>query len=303
MLPAALKRESMITFYRSCPIRILSLAALLAGCANTDFVDTDVGPADAGADFDASSDAPQDMAIGDLVEPDGFVLGESVVYAHGATALYGVDPVSLAVTKIADFTFPGIEDDRLTDLAVDRDNLMIGISRDNVYRVDPKTGECTLLSALSDGNDHFVGLSFVTPDDGGDDFLVGIDKAGGQVDQIDPGTGKSTPIGDFGAGLLASGDIVSVKNFGTVATVIDDTNPTDFLARVDIKTGRATIIGDTGYSDIWGLGYWQGTLYGFTKDAEFISIDVKTGAGTLISADTGEAWRGAGVTTSAPVIK
>ena len=117
------------------------------------------------------------------------------------------------------------------------------------------------------------------------------------------GTLAVTVEGGHRVATLASGDIVSVKGFGTVATLVkaNEQNPTDWLARVDPYTGKATPIGDTGIDRIWGLGYWEGKLYGFTSDAEFVLIDRNTGKATLVSTDN-ISWWGAGVTTEAPVI-
>jgi len=231
------------------------------------------------------------------VSPDGLNFGKAVVYAHTADKLYQVDPETLQITEIGPFTWPG-DADRMTDLAVDRTGKIIGISKQTVYEVDPNTAAC---KTLATAKRYFVGLSFVQQA-GNKEFLMGIDKSGGDVYSVDPLTGSSTLIGNFGGGLLASGDVVSVKGFGTVATVVKGSQaPTDHLARIDEKTGKATLIGDTGYSKIWGLGFWKNKLYGFTEKAEFVTIDVNTGAAQLVQ-QGGGAWWGAGVTTSAPVI-
>ncbi len=75
----------------------------------------------------------------------------------------------------------------------------------------------------------------------------------------------------------------------------------DYLARIDVKTGEATLIGTTGIPDIWGIGFWRGKVFGFVATNEFVLIDVETGAAEFIS-DGPENWAGAGVTTSAPII-
>lgn len=279
-------------------LALFALGILAAACADTSYKESDANVAvDAGGDF------KQELDWGSFDVPplpDGFELGKSVVYAHGATDLYEVDPESLAVTKVADFVWPG-EADKMTDLALDQSGRMVGVSRTHVYAVDPKTGACSVLSELPEGA-YAVGLSFIARESGAPEMLVGIDKADGRVYRIDPQSGATAEIGTFGNGLLASGDIVSVKGLGTVATVIDGESENDFLARVDVSTGKATVIGDTGYRSIFGLGYWKDKLYAFTSGGEFLLLDVATGAGTLVEADTGVAWWGAGVTTSAPVI-
>ncbi|RMH40140.1 MAG: hypothetical protein D6689_14615 [Deltaproteobacteria bacterium] len=95
---------------------------------------------------------------------------------------------------------------------------------------------------------------------------------------------------------------MSVAGFGTVATVKQGGAGTDLLARVDPTTGAATVIGDTGVADIWGVGFWGNRVFGFTDDGQFVLLDPATGAATLV--DSGSVrWWGAAVTTSVPVIE
>jgi hypothetical protein len=169
--------------------------------------------------------------------------------------------------------------------------------------VDPKTAKCTRLSAFSSTQYHFVGLSYVidtTAVDKGE-YLMGLDKDG-FVYKIDPATGGATLLGELGQGLTAGGDVVSVKGFGTVATVKPPDDDTDWLARVDPGNGTATKIGDTGFAKVWGVAFWKGKVHGFTEGGEFVLIDVNTGQGTLQTTNQ-QPWWGAGVTTEAPVVE
>ncbi|MCA9665748.1 MAG: hypothetical protein KC503_09180 [Myxococcales bacterium] len=222
-----------------------------------------------------------------------------VVYAHTDTALYKVDPNTLQVAKLADFLWPAGAD-QMTDIAIDAQGKMIGVSATTVYAVDTKTGACTQLATIGK---NMVGLSFVKPDNGGAEYLLGIDASEGGVHRIDPNSGLTTLVGHLGNGWLASGDIVSVAGFGTVATLIrDDFSGNDWLARIDPNTGAATPIGDTGVQQVYGLGYWKGKLYGFTATSQFVLIDVNTGRSALVSQNN-PSWWGSGVTTVAPVIQ
>ena len=67
--------------------------------------------------------------------------------------------------------------DQMTDIAIDKNGVMIGISYSRVYRVDPTTAQTTLLSNSLDGT--FNGLSFVPAamlGQTGDDVLVGTQQ-------------------------------------------------------------------------------------------------------------------------------
>ena len=273
----------------------LAAVALTAGGCGP----TAVGPGDDGDDTgDDDGDDTGDDGGDDTGPPPA---PTAVVYAHSSDALYSIDPDTLAVRRIGAFDWPG-GDDEMTDLAVDRDGGIIGISFDSVYAVDPATAAATRLAALDGG---FTGLTYVPVGvlDDAAEVLVAADESGGLY-RVDPATGDATAIGSYGE-FGSSGDLVSVDGFGTVATVIDlDREGEDILARVDFALdGRATPVADqpTGIDDLFGLGFWGGTVFGFAAGGEIVTLDVTTGRATVI--DTGGvAWAGAGVTTAAPIV-
>lgn len=220
--------------------------------------------------------------------------GFEAVFAHGYDTLYRVDPDSLAIEPVGAFGWPN-EPDTMTDIAVDSAGRIVGISFTVVYEVDPTTAGCRRLASL---DRELNGLSFVQGDTG--EILLGS-ALDGTVVRLDPQTGASTTLGSFGNGLTSSGDLVSVDGFGTVATARTIDGWTDVLVSVDPSDGRATIIGDTGVSDIWGLGFWRNRVFGFTGYNELVVIDPESGAATVEG--TGDVpWYGAGVTTAAPLI-
>ncbi|MBA3463060.1 MAG: hypothetical protein H0T46_24095 [Deltaproteobacteria bacterium] len=222
------------------------------------------------------------------------------VYAHTASTLYKVDPDTLAITMVASFAWSN-GSDSMTDIAIDKTGLMLGVSGTSVYRIDPTTAAATRLSAGLTG--QFNGLSFVpaaTIGQSGDDVLVGTRNADGIVFKINPMTGQATQIGNMG-GYSSSGDLVAVTNFGTVLTA-EGGIAADRLVRLAPSSFAATAVGsDIGYSDIFGVAFWKNKIFGFTASGQFITIDPNTGVGTLVQSN-GPAWWGAAVTTSAPVI-
>lgn len=233
-------------------------------------------------------------------DPGGDPGLQTFVYAHSATTLYRVDPDTLAVDEIGDFTFT-TGSDEITDIAIDKTGRMIAISFGAVYRVDPATAAATQLSDDLQGN--FNGLSFVPADQlgqTGDDVLVATRNADGVVFRVDPSTGAASPIGDM-RGFASSGDLVSVAMLGTLQTA-DNGFDADRLVRLAPQSFEAAPIGSTiGFSDIWGIAYWKDRVFGFTKYGEFVTIDPTTGQGTLVQSN-GPAWWGAAVTTLAPVV-
>src|SRR5437899_1455945 len=75
---------------------------------------------------------------------DGGLPGQAAVYAHTANQLYKVDPDTYQVTMVGTFDFGSFEE--MTDLAIDANGNMVGVSFFAVYKVDPNTAHCTQLS-------------------------------------------------------------------------------------------------------------------------------------------------------------
>lgn len=283
---------------------IVGLAGFLisGACANksfgTDAATPDVAAGQDGGRKDESAPAVE-PDLGPIPDVETFS-GVEVVYAHTAQTLYRIDPDTLGISSVGTFAWPAdVTFDSMTDLAINRDGQMVGISTQRVYAVNPDTAECTRLASFSGSG--FVGLSFLPSSDIDAETEVLVAASwNGSVIQIDPDTGATTPLGNYGGDLGASGDLVSVVGAGTFATVTSE-EASDSLAVVDPLTGVATVVGSgTGFSDIFGLGFWAGTVYGFTASGEFILIDVKTGVGSLVSENPVLSWWGAAVTTIAP---
>ena len=58
-----------------------------------------------------------------------------------------------------------------------------------------------------------------------------------------------------------------------------------FLATVNVRTGAARVIGNTGYNKVWGLVTGSGTLYGATVSGNFLAISAATGRARVIWKD------------------
>jgi len=266
-----------------------ALALALIACASTDVSNRDP---------DAGPDATPGTPDADPNRPDSQPPPtNAAVFAHSATELYHVDPDDFGVTLVATFGFAG-DPDNITDIAIDKDGNMVGISVTTLYSIDSETAACTVVTAL---DSSFVALTYV-PLTGGDEALL-AGAFDGSIFKIDPTTGVSAIAGNMGGGIEMSGDMVAVKDFGIVATVEVPEGGNDRLARLDPLTFNATIIGDadTGYTKLFGLGFWKNQVYGFSADNHFVLIDVNDGTAELV--ETGDiAWWGAGVTTLAPII-
>jgi hypothetical protein len=284
-------------------MRRLGLVILLSACSSSSSGHPDA----AGSGADAAVDA-----AGPVVDarPD------SLVYAHSGTHLYRIDTRTNAPVDIGAFTGTGTQG--ITDIAVDKNGAMVGITLNKLYSIDVNTGAATLIKALGVSAQNFTSLSYVPTnfsDPNSTEILVAASTAG-LVYQIDPTTGNATQIGDYnksgsGTQIGSSGDIVAVRGLGILATVNVGTTLTDpdYLATIDPTTWNATPLPQsTNYDRIFGLAFWGGTVYGFADDPTapstsgfLLSIDPTTGAATLLNHGM-IGWYGAGVTTNAPIV-
>ena len=259
-------------------------------------------------DSGSESALPLD-AIGENAPP----VGE--VYAHSADTLYQLDPVSMTVTIVGQFSCVGDTSGGLGmwDIALDKNGKMFGslqlsFNQGALVSIDPSSAACSILVQGSSFPNSlaFIPAGLLDPDQ---EVLVGFD-----VDdyvRIDTGTGKLQSIGglnpnNLGKTLESSGDIVSIIGDKTYATVIDANGTgSDMIVELDPVTGKAIkLIGQTGYYKIWGLGYWGGTAYGFNEPGKLIEIDLSTGEGIERATNLpGQvSFWGAGVTTAAPIV-
>lgn len=260
------------------------------------------------------NDSTVDASMGSGSNADGSVTPpDSRVYAHSGSKLYQIDTQTLAPLEIG--AMAGLGTQSLTDLAIDKDDNFVGITLDKLYSIDETTGAATLISDLSQSAQGFTSLSFVPMDlsnPNSTDILVSANSVG-EVFSIDTTAGTATKLGAYGmvaAGRVgSSGDLIAVRGLGIYATVNIGTDPTaqDYLARIDPATWTATPLGTgTGFNDIFGLGYWQGTIYGFVSTSatagKMITIDPNTGKGSEVLGGAIH-WYGAGVATDAPILQ
>jgi hypothetical protein len=258
----------------------------------------------------------------DAAGPDGNVNADggpdggappSLVYAHSGKELYRLDTRTNATIDIGPFG-AALATASMTDIAVDKNNKMTGVSLSKIWTIDDATGTATLLNSFASGTPSITSLSYVPTDLNDPNSAEILVAAGGNGDvlQIDPTTGNTTKLGNYGKSggmqVVSSGDIVAVRGAGIFATVNVGTTLTDndYLAKLDPTTWAATIIGsDLGHDKYFGLGYWGGKLYGFVdlgaNSGAIVAIDPTTGATTPVDNGTIE-WYGAGVTTDAPII-
>jgi hypothetical protein len=234
-----------------------------------------------------------------------------LIYAHSRDTLFTFSPTTLDVETIGTFRVAGGgAPPNMLDLAVDSEGLVYTSSADELWSVDPLTAELTRIGSFGLGDQLFA-LSFLAPGElGPEEVLIGAANSG-EYFQIDRDTAAATRLGSYPDGWRSSGDIVSVEGLGTFATVRRTDFPSDVLVQILFSSdgSSAAVVkgpvrsGTRDFIEIFGIGYWGRVLYGFTNAGELIEINRDTGAGTLVTTDTGtDQFWGAGVTTVVPVL-
>ncbi|MEM6993753.1 MAG: hypothetical protein AAF721_24780 [Myxococcota bacterium] len=219
---------------------------------------------------------------------------EAVVFAHTSSVLYRLDPDSLAIEEVAPFGGCG----SVVDIAVDRDNNIFA-SASGIYEVDAETAECAQIATGSFGNN----LSFVPPGVLHPEREILVTYSGTQYRSLDTETGEITDHGTIPYSV--SGDLVSIKDGPTYVSV-NGPSGLDHLLLVDPATGE--LIFDAGAiaseTSVYGLGYWGGTIYGFSSNGNITEI-AEQDDGTIIATvieDAGVSFWGAGSSTFAPIV-
>lgn len=254
-------------------------------------------PGDPGEEADAA-DPGEDVPP--VTEPG--LAAKGYLYAHGSDRLYRWVPGWANPQVIATFQWPaGASSREMTDLAIDYDGRMYGVSFDAFYRVNAETGACT---KLADFSEQFNGLTLVPKGtvDPNSEALIAIANDGGWNQVTIQGTkAVLTELGHYSKGYTSDGDAYSIAGLGTFAAV-DGGVGSAFLVKVDPKTGATTDIGPIkNAQNVYGLAGIGGQAYAFAEDGTIYRVDVTTGATQVAwpvpPATTDIRWWGAAVST------
>jgi streptogramin lyase len=223
------------------------------------------------------------ISVGDIIVID--VDGSS-----GQGILFKVDPITGARTVLSDFGVGSNQGFEPLGVAVEASGSILVIDRSAgtgsqgaLFRVDPTTGERSLLSDFGVGDNQGSNPFGVAVEASGN-ILVVDPSAGtggqGALFRVDPITGARTVLSDFGIGanqgVAPVG--VAVEASGSIL-VIDRTGSTGqgALFRVNPVTGERTLLSD------FGVGANQGeNPLGVAVEASgyILVIDQSAGTGT-----------------------
>lgn len=202
-----------------------------------------------------------------------------ILWAHDTNSranLYQVDVATGSVTKKLQLQF------QLFDIAYDPSGKLFGVDKENhLYQINTDNGQV-----------NFKGTIPVNYGSGSINSLVfsSAGKLYGALDrlyEIDPDNAQSKEFAQKlgnrlnGSSINSAGDL-AFDNFGNLFL---STNEGE-LAKVSLQTGAASIVGNTGFSDIFGMAFGpDGVLYGMSNSSnhEVFSINTQTGLGTKLS--------------------
>jgi hypothetical protein len=207
------------------------------------------------------------------------------VYANTSDELFEIDPATGARTSVGRFHDGGGSVDGMVDIAIDLDGHLYGGTFDALYRIDAGSAAVTLVCATD-----LAPYALAFTSDG-----VLFAGAGTEIVEVDVDTCRETTLVSDG-GYSTSGDLVGLPDGYLYWTVLDGS--TDGLVRVNPQNGALLYVGSVGEAQLFGLGYDQGQLYGFSSNGSIVRIDPADGSTSLVFADTTSWW---GATTN-PVV-
>ncbi len=268
--------------------------------------------------------------------------GSVLLYAHTAKELFQLDPANITSPMVSvgliDCIGGSGNPSSLTDIGVSKDGAVFGVSSTGAYPfVLPTTAggkvHCAATWPLPSAHSNFYGLT-MAPENTLDpqEVLVAANDAG-QLFRIDATTGATTQVGTMGTDTVSgkawalSGDIVFLANMGSpvaFATVcpVGNCSGTDTLIELDVskvtpgtasalKAVRGPIVkgawctnaaSPSSFGSIFGIAAYADKVYGFSNKGELIEIHNIDGSACLVKAYANTSFKGAGVTTSAPVV-
>ncbi|MEE2902484.1 MAG: hypothetical protein VYC39_09145 [Myxococcota bacterium] len=229
-------------------------------------------PIDSGVFADASSPDP-DAGLVDA----GFIMDASQppekaqepIYIHTGDTLYSYEIENNRAVEIGQFRDRDGPLEGIVDIAIDLDGKMFGGTRDKkIYLINASTGYCEYRFSF---DDILHGLTFLS-----DGSLV---VAGERVSIINPTTGELQLEIAAAQEYETSGDIVGLPDGMLYWTVRNNNNNQagDGVVRISPISGRIDWIGEASVQQIYGLGYAEDRLYGFSDDGIVVTIDPQSG--------------------------
>jgi len=251
----------------------LSLILLCCSCDDV-LLHVAPEPVDAGIIIvDAAPPAPDagfaipDAGFAPDAEPPPMTAREPI-YIHTGDTLFSYDPETNEASTIGNFHDRNGPIEGVVDIAIDLDGRMFGGTRDKkIYFIDATSGFCDY---RFDFDDILHGLTFLS-----DGSLV---VAGERVSIVNPTNGQLQIEIVAAQDYETSGDIVGLPDGMLYWTVRNPNEQAgDGVVRISPISGRIDWLGEASVQEIYGLGYSDDRLYGFSDEGMVVTIDPQSG--------------------------
>ncbi len=155
----------------------------------------------------------------------------------------------------------------MTDIAFDPVGNLYGITFGSLYSINKTTAKSSYVGSLGTSTNSLVFNS------------VGVlYTANSSLYTINVSTGSANHIGNGGFSYNSSGDLAFIGD----ELFLSSSSYRDNLIRLDTETGIGTLIGNIGFSTVYGLATDNNIeLYGLSGTS-VIRIDTETGIGTVL---------------------
>ncbi len=164
---------------------------------------------------------------------------------------------------------------QMVDIAFTPDGTLWGVAQNNnfndLYTINPQTGVSAFVNTMGLGS-----VNALTSDPSGQLYA-----ADGPDIYMISNIGVETLFA-YGP-YQSSGDLEYING-----NLYLTSKPGDQLYKIPISSPNSPVlVGSIGFSDVYGLAYVNGVLYGYTGSGQIISIDITDGTGTLVGTGPG----------------
>lgn len=214
------------------------------------------------------------IAFTTIIAPHTHATSANTLYMcnfTGSSILYQINASTGAKLPIGSM---GIQ---CTDIAF-RAHELYAVTFSQLWKINPNTGKPSFIGDMNVVEMDINGLT-VNPLTG---KMYAAGSSSGNFYQVNPSTGHTTRIGNFGPEFTSAGDMTFLNNV-LYATVRRTGFNNTWLVRINLLNGAATLIGDLGFNDVWGLSVYSGTtLYATTAEGHVLKVNKNTGKAILV---------------------
>jgi hypothetical protein len=195
-----------------------------------------------------------------------------VVYSNGDLA--EINTTNFAVDVIGNTGVPSFGGVGLTDIAFAPDGKLYGISLDELYQINTKTGEATAVGPLGAGDDDMNALTF-----GKNGKAYAYSAATDYLYTVNLKTGAATQL-SHASGYYSAGDL-AFYNGKLLLSAISETG--SYLVTLNPANGAITKAVPESVENLFGLVATNSThLYGFAG-TEMYLLNANTGASAAVA--------------------